>query len=226
MNAEDDRARAAPPRQPDRARAAPRTEDPISPRGCAAAPHPRRLGAHPGRPGGARRAEGLVDVAVRAPRHRRWGRSDRRHRRGAGAGRPAGRGRGRGPGRPRPARLAAGAARAARLAHPARRQLDEYFAGRRRDFDVALDWRLTRGLPPRGAGGDGADPLRPHRLVPEVATRGGQPGRRPRGRHRARHQPAADPGAVPPRAARRAAPSAPYRGGPEAKARLLDLESA
>jgi methylated-DNA-[protein]-cysteine S-methyltransferase len=28
----------------------------------------------------------------------------------------------------------------------ARRQLDEYFAGRRRRFDVLLDWRLTRGF--------------------------------------------------------------------------------
>ncbi len=28
----------------------------------------------------------------------------------------------------------------------ARRQLDEYFEGRREDFAVALDWRLTRGF--------------------------------------------------------------------------------
>jgi methylated-DNA-[protein]-cysteine S-methyltransferase len=27
-----------------------------------------------------------------------------------------------------------------------RRQLDEYFAGRRHDFDVALDWRLSKGF--------------------------------------------------------------------------------
>src|SRR5947209_2700736 len=27
-----------------------------------------------------------------------------------------------------------------------RRQLDEYFAGRRREFELALDWRLTRGF--------------------------------------------------------------------------------
>lgn len=27
-----------------------------------------------------------------------------------------------------------------------RRQLDEYFDGRRRDFDLALDWRLSRGF--------------------------------------------------------------------------------
>jgi len=30
-----------------------------------------------------------------------------------------------------------------------RRELDEYFAGARRDFDVALDWRLSRGFAER-----------------------------------------------------------------------------
>ena len=34
---------------------------------------------------------------------------------------------------------------AARL-DPVRRELDEYFEGRRRDFDVPLDWRLTSGF--------------------------------------------------------------------------------
>lgn len=29
---------------------------------------------------------------------------------------------------------------------PARRELDEYFAGRRREFDLDLDWQLTRGF--------------------------------------------------------------------------------
>ena len=29
---------------------------------------------------------------------------------------------------------------------PARRQLDEYFEGRRHDFDVSLDWRLSAGF--------------------------------------------------------------------------------
>ncbi len=28
---------------------------------------------------------------------------------------------------------------------PVRRELDEYFAGRRREFDFPIDWRLTRG---------------------------------------------------------------------------------
>jgi len=31
-------------------------------------------------------------------------------------------------------------------AAPARRQLDEYFAGTRREFDLRLDWRLVRGF--------------------------------------------------------------------------------
>lgn len=31
-------------------------------------------------------------------------------------------------------------------AHEAARQLDEYFAGARRDFDLVLDWRLVRGF--------------------------------------------------------------------------------
>lgn len=35
---------------------------------------------------------------------------------------------------------------APRLLDPVSRQLDEYFAGRRRDFDLALDWRLSRGF--------------------------------------------------------------------------------
>ena len=29
---------------------------------------------------------------------------------------------------------------------PVRRELDEYFAGRRREFDLPLDWRLTGGF--------------------------------------------------------------------------------
>jgi methylated-DNA-[protein]-cysteine S-methyltransferase len=32
---------------------------------------------------------------------------------------------------------------------PVRKQLDEYFAGRRHDFDVPLDWQLTHGFAQR-----------------------------------------------------------------------------
>jgi methylated-DNA-[protein]-cysteine S-methyltransferase len=35
---------------------------------------------------------------------------------------------------------------APRVLDPARRELDEYFAGSRRDFDLALDWQLTAGF--------------------------------------------------------------------------------
>ncbi len=45
--------------------------------------------------------------------------------------------------RPGPATLAAGR-RAARRLDPIRRQLDEFFAGRRREFDLPLDWRLVK----------------------------------------------------------------------------------
>ena len=56
-----------------------------------------------------------------------------------------------------------------------RRQLDEYFAGRRRSFDVPLDWRLVRGF--------AGDVLRATAGIPfgsissyrEVAARAGSP---------------------------------------------------
>jgi methylated-DNA-[protein]-cysteine S-methyltransferase len=56
-----------------------------------------------------------------------------------------------------------------------RRQLDEYFAGRRRGFDVPIDWRLTRGF--------GGDVLRVTARIPfgsvssyrEVAAAAGSP---------------------------------------------------
>ena len=51
--------------------------------------------------------------------------------------------------------------RAPRRLDQPRRELDEFFAGTRREFDVALDWALVRpGLHPQGAGGDGSDPVR------------------------------------------------------------------
>jgi methylated-DNA-[protein]-cysteine S-methyltransferase len=57
----------------------------------------------------------------------------------------------------------------------ARRQLDEYFAGRRRDFDLAIDWSLVRGF--------GRDVLEATRHIEygrvrsyrEVATAAGRP---------------------------------------------------
>jgi methylated-DNA-[protein]-cysteine S-methyltransferase len=59
---------------------------------------------------------------------------------------------------------------------PVRRQLDEYFAGRRRDFDVPVDWALARS-------GFGRRVLRATARIPfggtltyrDVATRAGNP---------------------------------------------------
>ena len=48
--------------------------------------------------------------------------------------------------RARPARVAAGARGARRGWTASRRELDEYFEGRRREFDLPLDLSLTRGF--------------------------------------------------------------------------------
>ncbi len=60
------------------------------------------------------------------------------------------------PGEPREDQLAELAAlvsprimRAPRRTDAVRRQLDEYFAGERRAFEVAVDWRLIRGFAER-----------------------------------------------------------------------------
>jgi methylated-DNA-[protein]-cysteine S-methyltransferase len=44
------------------------------------------------------------------------------------------------------ARLSPRVLRAPERTDGVRRQLDEYFAGRRRDFDLPIDWRLVRGF--------------------------------------------------------------------------------
>ncbi|MGH8886480.1 MAG: methylated-DNA--[protein]-cysteine S-methyltransferase [Egibacteraceae bacterium] len=55
---------------------------------------------------------------------------------------------------------------APRRLDPVRRELDEYFAGRRRDFDVPLDWTLTFGI----GGGPPAPPGFTQRVL-QVAAR-------------------------------------------------------
>ncbi|MDX6554054.1 MAG: methylated-DNA-[protein]-cysteine S-methyltransferase [Miltoncostaeaceae bacterium] len=105
----------------------------------------------------------------------------------------------------------------------ARRQLDEYFAGRRRAFDLPLDWRLTAGFR--------RDVLRATAGIPyggtasyrEVATRAGRPSAvRAAGTALARnplpivipcHRVLRSDGAV-----------GQYLGGAEMKVRLLELE--
>ena len=122
--------------------------------------------------------------------------------------------------------------RPARL-DPVRRQLDEYFEGRRQKFDLKLDWRLTRGLLPEDPARDGAGPLRRARHLQADGRGGGQPARRARRGQRARLEPDPDrraraTGSSGP-AARWAATAAqlgPYIAGPEVKRRLLELEGA
>jgi len=105
----------------------------------------------------------------------------------------------------------------------ARRELDEYFAGRRRAFEVALDWRLTRGFR--------HDVLRATARIPygrtlsyrQVAADAGRPAAvRAAGTALATNP---LPIVVP---CHRVLPSSGgvgnYRGGSEAKERLLGLE--
>ncbi len=89
----------------------------------------------------------------------------------------------------------------------AARELDEYFAGRRTGFDLALDLRLAHGFRLEVLQPPARDRLRRDR---ELRGRRGsrrQPARRTRGRHRLRHQPGAGRRALPPGGAlRRHAP--------------------
>ena len=107
----------------------------------------------------------------------------------------------------------------------ARRQLDEYFSGRRRRFDVPLDWRLTKGFR--------RDVLRATAQIPyghtasyrEMATEAGNPAAvRAAGSALATNP---LPIIIP---CHRVLPSTGrlgnYRGGAEAKAQLLSLEHA
>jgi len=105
----------------------------------------------------------------------------------------------------------------------ARRQLDEYFDGRRTSFALPLDWQLTRGFR--------RDVLRATAQIPygrtasyrEVATQAGRPAAvRAAGSALATNP---LPIVVPcHRVLRTGGAIGSYRGGAEAKARLLDLE--
>ncbi len=94
-----------------------------------------------------------------------------------------------------------------------RRELDEYFGHDRQASSIPLDWRLVERLPARGPARHGADPLRPHGLLPRRRDERGQPERGARRRLGARDQPAADRRPVPPRAAHRRRPR-PVPGRP------------
>ena len=56
-----------------------------------------------------------------------------------------------------------------------RRELDEYFGGRRRRFELALDWRLTRGFGRRVLEATAAIPYGSVSTYKQVATEAGSP---------------------------------------------------
>jgi methylated-DNA-[protein]-cysteine S-methyltransferase len=119
-------------------------------------------------------------------------------------------------------RVLCGSCEPLRRAH---RQLDEYFAGRRQSFDVALDWRLTRGFRREVLQATAQIPYGRTASYREVATRAGSPAA-----FRATGSALATnplPILVP---CHRVLPSGggigEYRGGAAAKAQLLSLEGA
>ena len=58
---------------------------------------------------------------------------------------------------------------------PLRRELDQYFAGERRDFDLALDWRLTAGFVQRVLRETARIPFGQTRSYAEMASSAGSP---------------------------------------------------
>jgi methylated-DNA-[protein]-cysteine S-methyltransferase len=107
-----------------------------------------------------------------------------------------------------------------------RRELDEYFAGRRRHFDVRLDWRLAQGDFARRV-------LRATARVPfgrtityaQAATRAGNPRAQRAAGNALGHNPI--PIVVPcHRVVRTGGQIGNYGGGPEMKRYLLGLEGA
>ena len=105
----------------------------------------------------------------------------------------------------------------------ARRQLDEYFAGSRRAFDLPLDWRLTRGFRREVLRATAAIPYGGTASYREVATRAGRPAAvRAAGTALATNP---LPIVVPcHRVLRSDGAVGQYLGGAEMKVRLLDLE--
>lgn len=107
----------------------------------------------------------------------------------------------------------------------ARHQLDEYFAGRRTTFDVPLDWQLAHGFRREVLRATAAIPYGRTASYRDVATEAGSPGAvRAAGTALATNP---LPIIVPcHRVLRTGGALGSYRGGVEAKARLLELESA
>ena len=107
----------------------------------------------------------------------------------------------------------------------ARRELDEYFAGRRRTFDVPLDWALTRAFRREVLRATAAIPYGETASYRHVATAAGSPGAvRAAGTALATNP---VPILVPcHRVLRSDGGLGQYRGGTDAKERLLALERA
>jgi methylated-DNA-[protein]-cysteine S-methyltransferase len=115
--------------------------------------------------------------------------------------------------------------RTARLVDGALRQLDDYFGGRRRAFELALDWRLSAGFRRRVLDATARIPYGRTQSYREVATAAGSPRAvRAAGTALARNP---LPIVVPcHRVLRSDGEIGGYRGGSAAKQLLLDLEQA
>jgi methylated-DNA-[protein]-cysteine S-methyltransferase len=106
-----------------------------------------------------------------------------------------------------------------------RHELDEYFDGSRHAFDVPLDWRLTNGFRREVLRATAQIPYGKTASYRDVATRAGRPAAvRAAGTALATNP---LPILVPcHRVLRSGGALGSYRGGPQAKAQLLDLEAA
>lgn len=107
----------------------------------------------------------------------------------------------------------------------ARRELDDYFEGRRREFELELDWRLTRGFFRRVLRHTAEIPYGETATYAEMAELAGSP----RAHRAAGSALAANPiPLVVPchRVVRSGGAIGNYGGGPEVKERLLRLEGA
>jgi methylated-DNA-[protein]-cysteine S-methyltransferase len=107
----------------------------------------------------------------------------------------------------------------------ARRELEEYFEGRRRSFDLAVDWQLARGFRRRVLRELAGIPYGETRTYAEIAARAGSPRA-----HRAAGS-ACGTNPVPlvipcHRVVRSGGQIGNYGGGPEMKEYLLRLEHA
>ena len=114
------------------------------------------------------------------------------------------------------ARISPRVLEATSLVDPVRRELDEYFAGRRRQFDLEVDLSLTSGWGRRVLEATARIPAGQVATYGTLAARAAQAGRGPRRRQRRGHQPGRDRRAVPPRRPRRRR-RRQVRGWPAAK---------